>query len=137
MEMLGCAQNGRNRNRLLVFAVVIPPDGCSDRRVEEVADQVKARGLRLPNERRAHGSGPVRVVNDERSPSRQAFADRTHLPLDRFLNVAADMFVGPREMLLEVARLPGPLQTDEDYCFRHFSNFAGRAPCRTAPCTGT
>ena len=134
--MLGCTQNGRNGNRLLVLAMVIPPNSCPDRRVEEVADHVKSRGLGLANERRAHRSGPVRVVNNERPSGRQAFADQTHFPLDRFLNVAADVFVRGGEMLLEIGRLPRPLQSNEDYCFRHFSNFGGRAPCRTAPCTG-
>lgn len=136
-QLLRHAQDGGNGNCLFVLAMVVAADGGSHRDIEKTAEHVESAGLRLADVGRARGPRGIGVIHDEGTPRQQTFAHQCQLPLRRTLYVAAHVRMRPCEVLIEICRFAGALQTDEDYGFRHRSNLGGRVPRRTAPATGT
>lgn len=79
--MLRRAQDSGNRNRLLIFSMVIASYGSSDRDFEEIGTHLKSARLCLPDERCTYRSGRVRIVHDVRTTCANALADYSRLAL--------------------------------------------------------
>src|SRR5690242_19159537 len=136
-KLLRRSQNSGNRNRLLILAMVVATDCRSCRDVEITAAHREPCRLCLANIGRAHCPRRVRVIHHKRTPRPQAFTNQRRFPFRSALNIPADVFVRPGEVICKIRGFARPLQADENYRFRHRSNLGGRAPCSTAPSTGT
>ena len=117
--------------------MIVASDRGTDGSSKEMRYHSKAGRLRLPDIWRPRCLADVCIVDDERSLRVEAFLDHLSLAFGRFLDIAADVLVSRREVVVEICGLAGALQTDEYYGFRHRSNLGGRTPCRIAPRTGT
>jgi hypothetical protein len=133
LEVFHGTEDCRDGNRFLVLAVVVAADSRADGYIEEIAEDGKTGGFGGLDIRSADGSGSVGVVNHQGAACAQAFTKERGLAFRGLLDVAADVCVGGGEMLGEIRGFARAWQADEDYGFRHFFNFGGRAPCRTAP----
>ena len=93
--------------------MIVAANRGSDGSSKEIRNHSKAGRLRLPDTWRPSCPADVGIVDDERSLRAETFLDQFSLAFGSSLNIATDVFVSRREMLIEVCGLAGALQTNE------------------------